>query len=149
MNKLLQLNKKTLLIILFLLSFFIIFSIVLKKIDNTFNIVLPEEKNNSFDMLNPSFTINNKGEKISVKAKRGNFIGKNLILLEDDVFFKSVDFELTTQKVLFNQKNETAESKDFSEFNSEGTHIKSEGFKITENGDIILFNGKSILILSK
>ena len=25
-------------------------------------------------MLNPSFTINNKGEKISVKAKKGKFM---------------------------------------------------------------------------
>ena len=100
-------------------------------------------------MANPSFTINNSGEKISVKAKRGKFLSKNLILLEGNVVFKSTQFKLLTDRVTFNQKNQTAESTETSEFQSEGTYILSEGFKITKNGDIILFNGKTILILDK
>ena len=42
--------------------------------------ILNEEKS-SFDIANPSFTINNKKGKISVKAKKGKFLNKNLIRL--------------------------------------------------------------------
>ncbi len=111
--------------------------------------VISNEENTSFDIANPSFTINNEGKKISVKAKKGKFLNKNLILLENEVIFKSKQFRLLTNKVTFNQKNQTAESKQSSKFHSDGTTIVSEGFKITEHGDIILFNGKTILILNK
>ena len=76
-------------------------------------------------------------------------LNKNLILLEDEVVFKSTKFKLFTDKVTFNQKNQTAESKQSSKFESNGTTIVSEGFNITNNGDIILFNGKTVLILNK
>ena len=35
----------------------------------------------NFDIINPSFTINNK-QKISIKAEKGNFITDQKILLE-------------------------------------------------------------------
>ena len=149
MNKLLQLNKNTLIIILFLISLFILSSIVIKKTNKSYEVVIVDDTQSSFDMVNPRFTINNEKEKISVKAKNGNFIGRNIILLENDVLFKSINFQLSSNKVFFNQKDATAESDEFSVFKSDGTIIKSEGFKITENGDIILFNGKTILILNK
>ena len=149
MNKLLQLNKNTLIFILFLISLFILSSIIIKKTNKSYEEVIIDDTQSSFDMVNPRFTINNEKEKISVKAKNGNFIGKNIILLENDVLFKSINFQLSSNKVFFNQKDETAESDEFSVFKSDGTIIKSEGFKITENGDIILFNGKTILILNK
>ena len=109
--------------------------------------ILNEEKS-SFDISNPSFTINNGGEKISVKAKRGKFLDNDLILLEDNVVFKSTKFKLLTDKVTFHQKNQTAESKHSSKFESDNTEVISEGFRITNSGDIILFDGKTILILN-
>ena len=149
MNKLLQLNKTTLISILFLISLFILSSIVIKKNNKSYKEIIVDDTHSSFDMVNPRFTINNEKEKISVRAKNGNFIGKNIILLENDVLFKSINFQLSSNKVFFNQKDETAESDEFSVFKSDGTIIKSEGFKITENGDMILFNGSTILILNK
>ena len=109
--------------------------------------ILNEEKS-SFDISNPSFTINNGGEKISVKAKKGKFLDNNLILLEDNVVFKSTKFKLFTDKVTFHQKNQTAESKHSSKFESDNTKVISEGFRITNSGDIILFDGKTILTLN-
>ena len=109
--------------------------------------ILNEEKS-SFDISNPSFTINNGGEKISVKAKKGKFLDSNLILLEDNVVFKSTKFKLFTDKVTFHQKNQTAESKHSSKFESDNTEVMSEGFRITNSGDIILFDGKTILTLN-
>ena len=47
------------------------------------------------------------------------------------------------------KKNQTAVSNSTSKFESEGTKIISEGFNITEKGDIILFNGKTSLILKQ
>ena len=111
--------------------------------ENIFN-----EEESSFDISNPSLTINEGGGKISVKAKKGKFLDKNLILLEDDVVFKSTKFKILTDKVTFNQKNQTAESKHSSKFESDNTEVISEGFRITNSGDIILFDGKTILRLN-
>ena len=109
--------------------------------------ILNEEKS-SFDVANPSFTINNNDKKISVKAEKGKFLSKDLILLEDNVTFKSTQFKLLTDKVIFDQKNQTAESKISSKFESDNTKVISEGFRITNNGNIILFDGKTILTLN-
>ena len=102
----------------------------------------------SFDIINPSFTINNK-QKISVKAERGNFVSDHEILLEKNVIFKSSDFQLQTNKAKFNKSDQTAQSEELSKFQSEKTIIVSEGFKIIENGNIIFFNGKTKLNLTK
>ena len=107
-----------------------------------------KEERSTFDIANPSFTINSKKGKISVNAKRGKFLNKNLVLLEDDVVFKSVHFKILTNKVTFDQKNQTAESKHSSKFESDNTKVISEGFRITNNGDIILFDGKTTLTLN-
>ena len=100
------------------------------------------------DILNPSFTINNK-QKISVKAERGNFISDKKILLENNVIFKSSKFKLQTNRAIFNKIDQTATSEESSKFQSEGIVIVSEGFEITENGNIIFFNGKTKLNLDK
>ena len=63
--------------------------------------------------------------------------------------FKSSKFKLQTNKAIFNKINLTATSKESSKFQSEGTTIISEGFEITENGNIIFFNGKTKLNLDK
>ena len=148
MNKLLQINKKLLFIILF--STIIIFAITILSKDN----YISSEKNihksegPNFDITNPSFTINNK-QKISVKAERGNFISNEKILLEKNVIFRSTNFKLQTNKAMFNKTNQTAESEEVSKFQSKKTIIVSEGFKITKYGNVIFFNGKTKLNLTK
>ena len=107
-----------------------------------------ESKGPNFDILNPSFTINNK-QKISVKAERGNFISDRKVLLENNVIFKSSKFKLQTNKAIYDKTNQTANSKEPTKFQSEGTIIFSEGFEIIENGNIIFFNGKTKLNLIK
>ena len=102
-----------------------------------------------FDITNPSFTINNAKEKIFISANNGNFLNKNKILLKNNVFFKSSNFTLHSDEVTYDKKKQTAVSKSTSKFESKGTEIISEGFSITEKGDIILFNGKTSLILKQ
>ena len=46
-------------------------------------------------------------------------------------------------------KKQTAKSESISKFKSKGAEIISEGFRIIEQGDIILFDGKTSLILSQ
>ena len=149
MNNFLKINKKTLLILLFFLL--VIFSVtVLFKLVNITSI---EEDilsiNPKFDITNPSFTINNEKEKISVSANNGNFLSNDKILLKNNVFFKSSNFTILSDEVIFDKKNQTAVSESSSKFESESTEIISEGFSISENGDIILFNGKTSLILKQ
>ena len=58
-------------------------------------------------------------------------------------------FTLFSEEVTFDKNDQTAVSKSTSKFESKGTEIISEGFSITEKGDIILFNGKTSLILKQ
>ena len=100
-----------------------------------------------FDIVNPTFTINNKKETISITAKAGNFLSKDLVLLKNNVYFKSKNFKIFSDEVTFDRKEQIANSKKSSRFESDGTEIISEGFSILQQGDIILFNGKTSLIL--
>ena len=150
MNRLLYVSKKLLLFIIFgtIIIFFV--TLILNNGDTSVNeeAKIIDSKGTNFDILNPSFTINNK-QKISVKAERGNFISDQKILLENNVIFKSSKFELQTNKAIYNKSDQTANSKESTKFKSEGTIIFSEGFEITENGNIIFFNGKTKLNLIK
>lgn len=112
----------------------------IKKIDTNFSA--------NVDIINPRFTINNDNKKIYVKAAKGNFIDENLILLEENVYFESSDFKIYSDIVTFNREDETANSKTKSKFESKGTIILSEGFEITNKGEVILFDGKTSLILN-
>ena len=103
----------------------------------------------AYDIIKPKFTINNEKSKISVTANEGNFMNKNDILLRENVLFKSKDFTIYSDDVLYNKKKQTANSERDSIFVSEGTKIESEGFKIIEDGNIIEFKGESKIILSK
>ena len=123
-------------------------TIILNHTSMPLNEEVKESKGPNFDILNPSFTINNK-QKISVKAERGNFISDRKILLENNVIFKSSKFKLQTNKAIYDKTNQTANSKESTKFQSEGTIILSEGFEIIENGNIIFFNGKTKLNLIK
>ena len=148
MNYFLKINKKFLLLALILIVAIFFTAVIWEKtniIKNANEIILNDPK---FDILNPSFTINSDNEKISVKANKGNFINKYLILLKKNVSFVSDKFEIYTEEVTFNKIEQTANSSTNSQFISEGTLIKSEGFSILQQGDIILFDGKTSIILN-
>ena len=148
MNYLLQLNKSLVLIFLIFLTiisliFFFLKNEILLKSEIEFDTI----SNNSFDILNPKFTINNENEIITIQAKNGNFLNKNNVVLENDVIFKSDKFKIYSSKVLFDKKNQTAYSKNDSTFVSEGTTIESKGFEIIDKGNTIQFYGKTKIIL--
>ena len=150
MNYLLQLNKSLVLIFLIFLTIIsLIFFFVKDEIYSKSEIKFDTISDNSFDILNPKFTINNANEIITIQAKKGNFLNKNNILLENDVVFKSDKFKIYSSKVFFDKKNQTAYSKKNSTFISEGTTIKSKGFEITDKGNTIQFNGKTKIMLLK
>jgi len=106
-------------------------------------------QNSKYDILKPKFTINNEKNIISVSANEGNIMDNNDILLKNDVLFRSSDFTIHSDDVIYNREKQTAKSKNDSIFVSERTTIESEGFNIIEKGKIIKFNGKSKLILSQ
>ena len=150
MNYLLQLNKSLVLIFLIFLTIIsLIFFFVKNEIFSKSEINFDTISDNSFDILNPKFTINNVNEIITIQAEKGNFLNKNNIVLENNVVFKSDKFKIYSSKVLFDKKNQTAYSKKNSTFLSEGTTIESKGFEITNKGNTIQFNGKTKIILLK
>ena len=150
MNYLLQLNKSLVLIFLIFLTIIsLVFFFVKDEILSKSKIKFDTISDNSFDILNPKFTINNANEIITIQAEKGNFLNKNNIVLENDVVFKSDKFKIYSSKVLFDKKNQTAYSKKNSTFISEGTTIESKGFEITDKGNIIQFNGKTKIMLLK
>tara|TARA_Y100001949_G_scaffold65108_1_gene55106 strand:+ start:824 stop:1276 length:453 start_codon:yes stop_codon:yes gene_type:complete len=150
LNYLLQLNKSLVLIFLIFLTIIsLIFFFVKDEIFSKSEIKFDTISDNSFDILNPKFTINNANEIITIQAEKGNFLNKNNIVLENDVVFKSDKFKIYSSKVLFDKKNQTAYSKKNSTFISEGTTIESKGFEITDKGNTIQFNGKTKIMLLK
>lgn len=150
MNYLLQLNKSLVLIFLIFLTIIsLIFFFVKDEIFSKSEINFDTISDNSFDILNPKFTINNANEIITIQAEKGNFLNKNNIMLENNVVFKSDKFKIYSSKVLFDKKNQTAYSKKNSTFISEGTTIESKGFEITDKGNTIQFNGKTKIMLLK
>ena len=150
MNYLLQLNKSLVLIFLIFLTIIsLVFFFVKDEILSKSKIKFDTISDNSFDILNPKFTINNANEIITIQAEKGNFLNNNNIVLENNVVFKSIKFKIYSSKVLFDKKNQTAYSKKNSTFISEGTTIESKGFEITDKGNIIQFNGKTKIMLLK
>ena len=150
MNYLLQLNKSLVLIFLIFLTIIsLIFFFVKDEIFSKSEIKFDTISDNSFDILNPKFTINNANEIITIQAEKGNFLNKNNIVLENSVVFKSDKFKIYSSKVFFDKKNQTAYSKKNSTFISEGTTIESKGFEITDKGNTIQFNGKTKIMLLK
>lgn len=103
----------------------------------------------SSDLIKPKFSINRKTDNITVSANEGNFVTKDKILLNNEVEFKTENFKITSNKATFNKKHQTASSDTFTEFESEGAIISSQGFNITDSGNVISFKGKTKIILSK
>ncbi len=148
MNFLLSLNKKIFLIfssvicfIIFLLFFLVYFQ------SNSLTINSINTNIQNADITKPRFSINNEKQKISVSANQGNFLTTNEIMLEKNVIFKSNKFKIYGDNVIFNKKTLVASSNENAEFVSKNALIKSVGFDITENGNIINFKGQTKLIL--
>ena len=148
MNFFLHINRK--LIILFGLVIVFLFSIIIFYKQININSIVVENTTSSLsntDISEPKFAINNESKKIYISASQGNFINKDEILLKKNVKFKSNDFSIETEKVIFNRDKQTAKSKTKSMFKSKNTTITSDGFNIHDKGNKIIFYGKSNIIL--
>ena len=99
------------------------------------------------DISEPRFSINNESKKIYITADKGNFINKDEILLKQNVKFRSEEFSIETERVIFNRNKQTAKSKTKSTFKSENAAIASDGFNIHDKGNKIIFYGNSYIIL--
>ena len=148
MNFFLHINRKILLF--FSLTVLIFFTIIVisKQISLNENVI--KEKNSrlsNIDIEEPKFAINNTSKKINITAQEGNFLNKDEILLRKNVKFKSNDFIIETDIVVFNRNKQTARSKTKSLFKSEKTTIFSDGFNIFDKGNRIIFYGNSQVIL--
>jgi len=110
-------------------------------------LISPNLEVSDVDITEPKFSINNSSRKIFITAKEGNFITKNKILLRKNVKFTSADFSIESDNVTFDREEQTARSEDKSYFRSKNTLISSEGFDIYDNGNKMIFYGKSIVIL--
>ena len=132
---------------LIIILIFIIF--ILSKQFSLINIEVANFKNNlsNVDISEPKFAINNDSKKIYISASEGNFLNKDEVLLNKNVRFKSDEFSIETDKVLFNREKQTAQSKTKSLFKSKNTTISSDGFNIYDNGNKIIFYGNSFIIL--
>ena len=109
-----------------------------------------EEKTNNLsdaDISEPKFAINNETKKIYITASEGNFLNKDEVLLKNNVRFKSNNFSIETDKVVFNRNQQTAQSRTRSLFKSENITISSDGFNIHDKGNKIIFHGNSYIIL--
>ena len=148
MNIFLFLNRNLVFFLVIFLTFFFLIIIFYKQLNIT-NVVSKnlEQKLSNVDISEPKFAINNKSKKIYVTAKEGNFLNKDEILLNKNVKFKSIDFSIETERVVFNRDKQTAKSKTKSLFKSKNTTISSEGFDIYDKGNKIIFYGNSFIIL--
>lgn len=148
MNFFLYINRKLIIFIGIILSLLFI-TIIFSKQVNISNIELEVSQKNlpNVDIAEPKFAINNDSKKIYITAKEGNFLNKDEILLNENVRFKSIDFSIETEQVIFNRDNQTAKSKTKSLFKSKNTTISSEGFNIYDKGNKIIFYGNSFIVL--
>ena len=148
MNFFLYINRN----LIFFIGFCIIFAFVAllfsKQINlNNIQIEISTETLSDADIEEPKFAISNDSKKIYITAKMGNFLNDDEILLENNVRFKSNNFSIETDKVVFNRNEQTAQSKTKSLFKSESTTILSDGFDIYEKGNKITFYGNSHILL--
>ena len=86
-------------------------------------------------------------KRIFITAEEGNFIDSDKILLKKNVKFKSNDFSIETENVIFDRNKQTAHSAERSYFKTNNATIISNGFDISEKGNKIVFFGKASIIL--
>ena len=148
MNFFLHINRKF--IILFGAIVITLFLIIIFYKQISINSIVIENSSSSLsnaDISEPKFAINNDSKKIYITASQGNFINKDEVLLNENVRFKSNDFSIETEKVIFNRDKQTAKSKTKSMFKSKNATITSDGFNIHDKGNKIIFYGNSYIIL--
>ena len=148
MNFFLHINRKFIILFGGIIIFLFLIIIIIKQI-NLNNIIIEDRLKSSSDadISQPKFAINNESKKIYITASQGNFINKDEVLLNDNVKFKSNDFSIETEKVIFNRNKQTAKSKTKSLFKSKNATITSNGFNIHDKGNKIIFYGNSYIIL--
>ena len=148
MNFFLHINRKFIILFGTIIIFLFLIIIFFKQI-NLNNIIIEEtvKISSNADISEPKFAINNESKKIYITASQGNFINKDEVLLNKNVRFKSNDFSIETEKVIFNRNKQTAKSKTKSLFKSKNATITSDGFNIHDKGNKIIFYGNSYIIL--
>ena len=148
MNFFLYINRKLIILLGIITIFFFIIFILYKQINLTkINFKSNQNDFSDADISEPEFAINNQSKKIYISAEEGNFLNKDEILLINNVKFKSIDFSIETDKVIFNRNKQTAHSKTKSLFKSKNAIIFSNGFDIHDKGNKIIFYGNSNIIL--
>ena len=149
MNFFLHINRKFIILFGAIIIFLFVIIIFFKQINLNNNIILEDTVKNASnaDISEPKFAINNESKKIYITASQGNFINKDEVLLNENVRFKSNDFSIETEKVIFNRDKQTAKSKTKSMFKSKNATITSDGFNIHDKGNKIIFYGNSYIIL--
>ena len=150
MNFFLHINRRFIILFGSIIIFLFLIIVFNKQINLNDNNNIIEEKINSLsnvDISEPKFAINNDSKKIYITASQGNFINKDEVLLNEKVRFKSKDFSIETEKVIFNRDKQTARSKTKSMFKSKNATITSDGFNIYDKGNKIIFFGNSYIIL--
>ncbi len=148
MNFFLHINRKLIILFGAIIIFLFLVIIFFKQI-NLNNIIVEDtvKSSSNADISEPKFAINNESKKIYITASQGNFINKDEVLLNENVRFKSKDFSIETEKVIFNRDKQTAKSKTRSMFKSKNATITSDGFNIHDKGNKIIFYGNSYIIL--
>ena len=148
MNFFLHINRKFIILFGAIIIFLFLIIIFFKQI-NLNNIIIEDtvKSSSNADISEPKFAINNESKKIYITASQGNFINKDEVLLNENVRFKSNDFSIETEKVIFNRDKQTAKSKTKSMFKSKNATITSNGFNIHDKGNKIIFYGSSYIIL--
>ena len=149
MNFFLHINRKFIILFGAIIIFLFLIIVFFKQINLNNNIILEDtvKSSSNADISEPKFAINNKSKKIYITASQGNFINKDEVLLNENVRFKSNDFSIETEKVIFNRDKQTAKSKTKSMFKSKNATITSDGFNIHDKGNKIIFYGNSYIIL--
>ena len=148
MNFFLHINRKFIILFGAVIIFLFLAIIFYKQIN--LNSIIIEDTISSLpnaDISEPKFAINNESKKIYITASQGNFLNKDEVLLKENVRFKSNDFSIETEKVIFNRIKQTAKSKTKSMFRSKNATITSDGFNINDKGNKIIFYGESNIIL--
>ena len=148
LNFFLYINRNFVFLIGVTILLLFIITVFFKQINQINTTVGISEKNTTdADISKPRFAISNDSKKIYISANKGNFINRDEILLRDDVRFKSNEFSIITEKVIFNRDKETAQSDSKSLFKSKNAEISSDGFNIYDKGNKIIFYGNSYILL--
>ena len=108
-----------------------------------------ESTKNIFILDSPSGNLENNNGFISLKSINGKFDqDKEMLFLFNDVRFENeIGYKFSTEDAYINlNSNEVFGDKKIRGFNNEG-EINSEGFKIIDQGNKIIFFGKAKLVI--